>query len=334
MKKKKILVTGADGFIGSHLVEALVNGGYDVRAFVAYNSFNTWGWLDTSEKKIIDAVEVIPGDIRDQNGVQKAVDGCDVVLHLAALIAIPFSYNSPSTYIDTNIMGTLNVLQAARTCGGIKVIQTSTSEVYGTANYVPIDEAHPLKGQSPYSASKIGADQIAYSFFASFDLPVTILRPFNVYGPRQSARAIIPSIITQILNGKDVIELGSLFPTRDFTFVLDTVRGFIAAANSDNGVGEVINLSSDFEISIGELVALISKTIGKEVTVVSSEERMRPKNSEVHRLWGDNKKAYELLGWKPVHAGHRGLEDGIMKTIEWFTKEENFKSFKPHLYNV
>ena len=334
MNNKKFLVTGADGFIGSHLVEELVKSGQDVRAFVAYNSFNSWGWLDSTDKEIINSVEIVAGDIRDQNGVHKAVEGCDVVLHLAALIAIPFSYNSPNTYIETNILGTLNVLQAAKNCGGVKVIQTSTSEVYGTAKYVPIDENHPLNGQSPYSASKIGADQIAYSFFSSFDLPVTIVRPFNVYGPRQSARAIIPSVITQILNGKEVIQLGSLSPTRDFTYVLDTVRGFIAAANSENGVGQVINLSSNFEISIGDLVVLIANALNKNVDVISSEERIRPKNSEVHRLWGDNKKAYEMIGWKPSHIGDEGLQAGIRKTISWFEDEKNLRLFKHNIYNV
>ena len=274
---KTALVTGADGFIGSHLVELLVNEGFSVRAFCIYNSNGSCGWLDKIDSKIKNKIEIVLGDIRDPICVKEYLKNCDYVFHLASLIAIPYSYIAPASYIDTNIHGTLNVIQAARELSTTRVIHTSTSETYGSAQFVPITEEHPLVGQSPYAASKIGADQIALSYWRSFQTPITVIRPFNTYGPRQSARAIIPTIITQILNGKDVIELGSLVPTRDFTFVLDTVRGFIAAANSDNGVGEVINLSSDFEISIGELVALISKTIGKEVSVVSSEERMRPK---------------------------------------------------------
>ncbi|HAT39103.1 MAG TPA: NAD-dependent dehydratase, partial [Polynucleobacter sp.] len=292
-----ILITGADGFIGSHLVEALVRLGFQVRAFVMYNSFNSWGWLDHCATDLKGQFEVFAGDIRDPHGVKKAMTGCDAVLHLAALIAIPYSYHSPDTYVDTNIKGTLNVLQAARELGIKRIIHTSTSEVYGTACFVPITEDHPLQGQSPYSATKIAADQMAYSFYSSFDMPVVIVRPFNTYGPRQSARAVIPTIITQIASGMRRIKLGAVSPTRDFNYVLDTVAGFIAVLTSDGGLGEVVNLGSNFEISIGETVQLISDVMNIEIDIIADEVRLRPENSEVERLWADNSKAKRLFGW-------------------------------------
>ena len=295
-KSATILVTGADGFIGSHLTEALVRQGFKVRAFVLYNSFNSWGWLDKCDDDVKGNFEVFVGDIRDPHGVKEAMKGCDAVLHLAALIAIPFSYHSPDTYVDTNIKGTLNVLQAAREQGIKRLIHTSTSEVYGTARFVPITEDHPLQGQSPYSASKIGADQLAFSFYSSFDLPVVTVRPFNTYGPRQSARAVIPTIITQIANGERTIKLGALSPTRDFTYIQDTVSGFIAALVSNRGLGEVINIGSNFEISIGDTAQIIAEAIGVPIELISDKERLRPENSEVERLWADNAKSKELFG--------------------------------------
>lgn len=330
----KVLVTGADGFIGSHLVEALVRNGYDVRAFVLYNSFNSWGWLDHAPRQVRDSLDVFSGDIRDPHGVKTAMHGCDAVLHLAALIAIPYSYHSPDTYIDTNVKGTLNVLQAARELGIKRMVHTSTSEVYGTARFVPITEEHPLQGQSPYSASKIGADQLAYSFHASFDLPVVIARPFNTYGPRQSARAVIPTIITQIASGKEVLKLGAVSPTRDFNFVNDTVAGFIAALESQAGAGEVINFGSNYEISIGDTVQLIADVLGKPVEILTDEARLRPMNSEVERLWADNQKAHKLFGWKPVYGGHEGFRKGIEETIEWFLKPSNLAAYKADRYNI
>ncbi|TDM09562.1 MAG: NAD-dependent dehydratase [Ideonella sp. MAG2] len=330
----KVLVTGADGFIGSHLVEALVRQGHTVRAFVLYNSFNSWGWLDHASKDIRDHLDVFAGDIRDPHGVREAMKGCDVVLHLAALIAIPYSYHSPDTYVDTNVKGTLNVLQAARDLGVKRVLQTSTSEVYGTARFVPITEAHPLQGQSPYSATKIAADQLAFSFYASFGLNVVIARPFNTYGPRQSARAVIPTIITQIANGQRQIKLGSVSPTRDFNYVQDTVAGFIAAMMSDKGVGEVINFGSNYEISIGDTVRLIAEAMGKEVEVVTDEVRLRPGNSEVERLWADNTKARELFGWQPQYGGREGFKRGLAETAEWFGKPENLAAYKADRYNI
>lgn len=332
LKKTKILVTGADGFIGSHLVETLVAQGYDVRAFVLYNSFNSWGWLDYSSQAVKTKIEVFAGDIRDPHGVKKAMQGCGVVLHLAALIAIPYSYHSPDTYVDTNIKGTLNVLQAAKELGVQKVVHTSTSEVYGTACFVPITEDHPLQGQSPYSATKIGADQVAMSFYKSYDTPVTIVRPFNTYGPRQSARAIIPTVITQIANSQQCIKLGALTPTRDFNYVEDTVSGFIAAAQSDKSIGEVINIGSNYEISVGDTVKLIAELMSANVDVVADAERIRPEKSEVERLWADNTKASVLLGWKPQYAGKDGLRRGLRKTIEWFLN--NVKLYKPETYNI
>ena len=329
-----ILVTGADGFIGSHLVESLVRKGYKVRAFVFYNSFNSWGWLDHCSSDIKDQFEVFAGDIRDPNGVRCAMKGCDAVLHLAALIGIPYSYHSPDTYVDTNIKGTLNILQAARDLDIRRLIHTSTSEVYGTAKFVPITEDHPLQGQSPYSASKIAADQLAFSFYASFDLPVIIARPFNTYGPRQSARAVIPTIITQIANGKRELDLGSTSPTRDFNFIKDTVSGFIAALESNNGLGEVVNFGSNYEISILEIINLISELMGKSVVAVSDMSRIRPSKSEVERLWADNKKAERLLGWKPEHAGIEGLKIGLLETIKWFLDYKNLSLYKSNSYNI
>ncbi|OIO38520.1 MAG: NAD-dependent dehydratase [Candidatus Omnitrophica bacterium CG1_02_49_16] len=334
LKNKRVLVTGADGFIGSHLVEQLVSDGYQVRAFVFYNSFNSWGWLDSSPKKIKKSLDVFSGDIRDPHGVRKAMTGCSSVLHLAALIGIPYSYHSPDTYIDTNIKGTLNVLQAARELGIKKVVHTSTSEVYGTARFVPITEDHPLAGQSPYSASKIGADQLALSFYYSFDTPVTILRPFNTYGPRQSARAVIPTVITQIAGGKRKIKLGSLHPTRDFTYVKDTVRGFQSALESERTAGKVIQLGSNFEISIGETAKLIAEVMGVQISIESDEERKRPEKSEVERLWADNAKAKRLIGWSPAYAGREGFRRGLAETVSWFTRADNLSRYKADLCNI
>ena len=331
---KKILVTGADGFIGSHLTEELVRRGFDVRAFVQYNSFNSWGWLDQSDQDVLDSIDVFSGDIRDPNGVRQAMCGCDVVLHLAALIAIPYSYHSPDTYIDTNIKGTLNIVQAARDLGVEKIVHTSTSEVYGTARFVPITEEHPLQGQSPYSASKIGADQIAMSYYFSFNTPVAIIRPFNTYGPRQSARAIIPTVITQIAAGKRKIELGALHPTRDFNYVADTVRGFIAVAESDRSIGEVINIGSNFEISIGETVNLIADVMGAQIEIETEQARLRPDKSEVERLWADNSKAHKFLGWSPLYGGKEGFRRGLAETSNWFSKQENLSRYKVGIYNI
>lgn len=330
----KILVTGADGFIGSHLTEALVRAGHDVRAFTLYNSFGTYGWLDQCAPDVAGKFEVFAGDIRDPNGVRIAMKGCDTVLHLAALIAIPYSYHSPDTYVDTNIKGTLNVMQAARDLGVRRVIHTSTSEVYGTARFVPITEAHPLQGQSPYSASKIGADQIAHSFYASFETPVVTIRPFNTYGPRQSARAVIPTIITQLASGARQIKLGATHPTRDFSFVADTVAGFMAAMHSEQGVGEVINLGSMFEISVGDTALCIAEAMGKEIEIITDDVRMRPEKSEVERLFASNEKAKQMLQWSPVYGGRDGFIKGLEKTIEWFTDPKNLSFYKPGIYNI
>ncbi len=330
----KILITGADGFIGSHLTEALVRAGFEVRAFVLYNSFNSWGWLDRCAADVKGNFEVFCGDIRDPNGVRQAMQGCDVVLHLAALIAIPYSYHSPDTYIDTNIKGTLNVVQAARDLGVSKIIHTSTSEVYGTAQFVPITELHPLEGQSPYSASKIGADQLAMSFYRSFGTPVGIIRPFNTYGPRQSARAVIPTIITQIASGVRQIKLGAIQPTRDLSFVSDTVNGFIAALQSPDSIGAVINLGSNFEISIGDTANTIASIMGVEIEILTDEQRLRPEKSEVERLWADNSKAQELLGWSPQFAGLSGLQRGLQETIAWFVDPANLSAYKTDIYNL
>lgn len=330
----KLLVTGADGFIGSHLTEALVRKGQDVRAFVLYNSFNSWGWLDQCAQDVKHKFDVFAGDIRDPNGVKEAMKDCDAVLHLAALIAIPYSYHSPDTYVDTNVKGTLNVLQAARQLGVRRVIHTSTSEVYGTARFVPITEEHPLQGQSPYSASKIAADQLAYSFYASFGLPVVIARPFNTYGPRQSARAVIPTIITQLASGHRQIKLGAISPTRDFNFVHDTVDAFIAALDSDRGLGEVVNFGSNFEISIGDTAALIAEVMETKLEIVTDEVRLRPAKSEVERLWADNAKARELFGWTPRHGGRDGLKRGLATTVEWFMNPDNLRGYKAGIYNL
>lgn len=334
MSPKTVLVTGADGFIGSHLTEALVRQGFNVRAFVYYNSFNTWGWLDQCAADVKGQFEVYPGDIRDPHGVKEAMKGCDAVLHLAALIAIPFSYNSPDTYVDTNIKGTLNVLQAARELGVNRVIHTSTSEVYGTAQFVPITEEHPMQGQSPYSATKIAADQLAFSFYSSFDLPVVTIRPFNTYGPRQSARAVIPTVITQIASGANKVQLGALSPTRDFSYVQDTVNGFLAALDSTNGLGQVVNLGSNFEISIRDTVSLIAECMNSTIEITSSEERFRPAKSEVERLLADNSKAKELFGWQPTYIGRDGFRRGLSETIAWFVETENLRSYKSDLYNL
>ena len=331
---RKILITGADGFIGSHLTEALVRQGYNVRAFVYYNSFNSWGWLDHCAPEVDGQFEIFAGDIRDPHGIRKAMTGCDVVLHLAALIAIPFSYHSPDTYVDTNIKGSLNVLQAARELGVQRIVHTSTSEVYGTARFVPISEEHPLQGQSPYSATKIAADQMAYSFYSSFGLPVVIVRPFNTYGPRQSARAVIPTIITQIANGKRQIKLGAVSPTRDFSFVQDTVSGFIAAMNSENGLGEAVNFGSNFEISIGDTAELIAEVMNTEIEIITEESRLRPEHSEVERLWADNSKADRLFGWKPDYGGLDGFRRGIAETAEWFMNPANLASYKSEIFNL
>lgn len=328
LNKNKILVTGADGFIGSHLTEKLVRCGYDVRAFVFYNSFNSWGWLDHSDPKIKKDLDIFAGDVRDPHGVKQAMKGCEVVFHLAALISIPYSYHSPDSYIDTNIKGTLNILQAARELGISKIIHTSTSEVYGTARFVPITEDHPLQGQSPYSASKIGADQMAESFFRSFGLPVATIRPFNTFGPRQSARAIIPTVITQILSGKKKIMLGSTNPVRDFTFVEDTVNGFIKIAESDQSVGQVINIGSGTGISIKDLVKTINSIIGSKVMISFDKNRVRPEKSEVMKLICSNRKAKRLAGWKPEHD----LTAGLLQTIEYL--RDNLDLYKTELYNI
>ena len=325
---KKVLVTGADGFIGSHLVETLLHQGYEVKAFVYYNSFNNWGWLDTLSKDVLDKIEVFPGDVRDPNAVREAMKGCDVVMHLAALIAIPYSYYAPDTYVDTNIKGTLNILQAARDLGTSRVLVTSTSEVYGTAQYVPIDEKHPFQGQSPYSATKIGADRLAESFYRSFNLPVTIVRPFNTFGPRQSARAVIPTIITQLLAGKTEIKLGSLTPTRDFNFVKDTAMGFVKILESDKTIGQEINIATQQEISIGQLAEEMIRQINPAASIVCDEQRFRPEKSEVNRLLGSNQKIMELTDWKPQYT----FEQGIAETIEFL--RNNLDKYKVDIYNV
>ena len=328
MTDKKILVTGADGFIGSHLVEKLVEEGREVRAFVFYNSFNTWGWLDTLPKSTMDHVEVFAGDVRDPNGVREAMKGCGAVFHLAALIAIPFSYHSPDSYVDTNIKGTLNILQAARALEPERVLVTSTSEVYGTAQYVPIDEKHPFQGQSPYSATKIGADRLAESFYRSFSLPVTIVRPFNTYGPRQSARAVIPTIITQLLSGKQEIRLGALSPTRDFNYVKDTAAGFWEIYRSDRTVGEEINIASQTEISIGDLARELIRQINPRAEIVCEAERLRPEKSEVNRLLGSSEKLRRLTDWRPRYT----LEQGLAETIAFL--QQNLDRYKTDIYNL
>ena len=325
---KKVLITGADGFIGSHLTEVLLESGYNVKAFVLYNSYNSWGWLDTLPKEKRLQIEVFIGDIRDPNGVCEAMKGVEGVFHLAALIAIPFSYHSPDSYVDTNIKGTLNILQAARRYDLERVIVTSTSEVYGTAKYVPIDERHPFQGQSPYSATKIGADRLAESFFRSFNLPVTIVRPFNTYGPRQSARAVIPTIITQLLAGNEEIKLGSLTPTRDFNYVMDTVSGFIKIAQSQNTIGEEINIATQKEISIGKLAEELVRQIAPNARIVCDENRLRPEKSEVNRLLGCNEKIKRLTGWNPKYT----LEQGLAETIQFL--KEHINVYKTDIYNL
>lgn len=329
-----ILVTGADGFIGSHLVEALVAEGRQVRAMALYNSFGRYGWLDTLPKKTLSKIELVMGDVRDPFSVREAMRGCDAVMHLAALIAIPYSYAAPASYVETNVMGTLNVVQAARDLGIKKVVHTSTSEVYGTAQRVPIDETHPLTGQSPYSASKIGADQMAYSYFCSFGTPVAIARPFNTYGPRQSLRAVIPSIILQAVGGAKELSLGALTPTRDFNFVEDTVAGMIAILDSNRAIGETINIGSGFEISIGDTVKLIGELTGKKLSVKTDKARLRPENSEVERLCCDATKAKKLLGWAPTHTGKTGLKRGLMRSIEWFSDPDNRAHYHDHSYTL
>jgi NAD dependent epimerase/dehydratase len=329
LTNKKILVTGADGFIGSHLVEMLLAQGCDVRAFVYYNSFNSWGWLDSLAPEVLRNLDVVSGDIRDPNGVEAAMQDCAVVFHLAALIAIPFSYNSPDSYVDTNIKGTLNVLQAARKIGCERVLITSTSEVYGTAQYTPIDEKHPFQGQSPYSATKIGADRLAESFYRSFSTPVVIVRPFNTYGPRQSARAVIPTIITQLLLGATQLQLGSLTPTRDFNYVADTVAGFISLAQTDAAVGKEINIATGQERTIGDVARFLLQQINPQVTILTDEQRLRPEASEVMRLLGDNTLITTLTDWRPKY----NLEAGLSATIAWFRQTENLARYKAWLYN-
>jgi len=334
MSGQRVLVTGADGFIGSHLTEHLVRQGHRVRAFVYYNSFNSWGWLDSVPEDIRQELDVFAGDIRDPNGVRKAMEGIDTAFHLAALVAIPYSYHSPHTYVETNVLGTLNVVQAARDLDVGRVVHTSTSEVYGTAQFVPIDEKHPLNGQSPYSASKIGADQIAFSYHASFGTPVAIVRPFNTYGPRQSARAFLPTVITQIASGAEQVKLGSLEPTRDFSFVADTVHGFSAVAAAEEAVGQVVNLGSNFEISMGDSARLIAEIMGKDVEFVTDEQRVRPQASEVERLWADNSKAKAIAGWEPEYAGIDGFRGGLQQTIDWFGEPSNLQRYKADVYNL
>lgn len=329
-----ILVTGADGFIGSHLTETLVRQGFNVRAFVFYNSFNSWGWLDSCSEDVKGQFEVISGDIRDPYRVKTAMKNCHAVLHLAALIAIPYSYISPEAYVDTNIKGTLNVLQAARELQLEKLIHTSTSEVYGSAKFVPITEDHPIIGQSPYSATKISADHLVNSFYSSFELPVITLRPFNTYGPRQSLRAIIPTIITQIISQKKTLKIGSTFPTRDFSFVNDTVAGFIAALRSTNGLGQVVNLGSNFEVSIQTTFELIAEIMDSRIVLNIDESRVRPKGSEVERLFADNSKAKDLFGWTPKYSGIDGFKKGLGETVEWFMSKENLNKYKPEFYNL
>lgn len=333
LKGKRILITGADGFIGSHLTEALVRQGCAVRAFVLYNSFGSWGWLDTSPREIRSQLDVFAGDVRDPHGVTMAMQGCDIVLHLAALIAIPYSYHSPDTYVETNIKGTLNVLQAARTLGVGKVVHTSTSEVYGTARIIPITEEHPLSGQSPYAATKIGADQLALSFHRSFGTPVVVARPFNTYGPRQSARAVIPTIITQAAAGAKAIRLGSLSPTRDFNFVSDTVAAFLRVAESDDCVGQVVHFGTGHEISIGDTARLILDIMRSEAQLESDEQRLRPAPSEVERLCADASRA-RALGWEPAYAGLDGLRRGLQETVHWFLSPQNRDRYQADRYQL
>ena len=331
----KTLVTGADGFIGSHLVEKLVKKGYDVKAFVLYNSFNSWGWLDNIDPKIIKNVEVVSGDIRDSHFVIKNTNNVEIIFHLASLIAIPYSYHSPLSYIDTNIIGVTNLLEASKFNKKLKqFIHTSTSEVYGTAESIPINEKHPLKGQSPYSATKIAADQVAFAYNKSFDIPVTTIRPFNTYGPRQSLRAVIPTIITQFLGKKNKLNLGSIHPTRDFSFIDDTTNGFISAIGKMNSLGEVINIGSGFEISISDLVNTVAKIMDVKPEISLERKRLRPKKSEVDRLICDNTKAGKILKWKPIYKGKKGLIKGLRETVNWFSQKENIKHYRSQVYNI
>lgn len=326
----RVLITGAGGFIGSHLTEALLGKGYDVCALTYYNAMNSAEWIDTLASEDHEKIEIVPGDVRDLSFVQRAMEDCDAVLHLAALVGIPYSYVNPESYIDTNVKGTMNILEAARNLGVKKVVHTSTSEVYGSARFVPITEEHPLQGQSPYSASKIGADQIAYAYAQSFGVPVVTIRPFNTFGPRQSLRAVIPTVITQLLKGDGTIKIGATTPTRDFSYVTDTVAGFIAALESDNKniIGQTINLGSNFEISIGETIEILGNIIGKNVTLDCEEERMRPENSEVQRLYADNSKAKEILGWSPEFAGRDGFERALKLAVEWYKNSKNLQCFQ------
>jgi dTDP-glucose 4,6-dehydratase len=331
---KKAIVTGADGFIGSHLVERLVRSGYDVKAFVLYNSFNSWGWLDILDDKIKKSIEVISGDVRDPICIRNALEGCDIAFHLAALVSVPYSYHAPQSFIDTNVKGTLNLVQAARDLNLTKIIHTSTSEVYGTALYCPIDESHPLQPQSPYSASKMSGDHVALSFFHAFETPVAVIRPFNTYGPRQSARAVIPTIITQVISGSSEIRLGSLLPTRDFNYISDTVEGFMAVAESEKTVGQVVNVGGSCEVSIQRLAEILLEHSNSSAKISTDIQRLRPQSSEVQRLSCDNSKARELTGWEPAHAGEQGLRRGLRTTLEWFSQPNTLSLYKADRYNV
>ena len=330
----KVLLTGSDGFLGSHLAEGLVRAGHQVTALVIYNSLDSWGWLDSAPREITAQMRIVAGDVRDPSQMMELVRGQDAVLHLAALIAIPFSYHAPDLYVQTNVQGTLNMLNAARSAGVSRFIHTSTSEVYGTARYVPMDEGHPLQGQSPYSASKIGADQMVNAFYASFGLPAVTVRPFNTFGPRQSARAVIPTIISQLAAGKKEVMLGALEPTRDFTYVSDTVSGFIAALESDRGAGEVVNLGVNFEVSIGDTFNAIAQIMGSSALATADPQRVRPANSEVERLFSNNSKAKEIFGWQPEFAGIDGFAAGLERTVDWFVKPENLSRYRVDTYVV
>jgi NAD dependent epimerase/dehydratase len=330
----KVLVTGADGFIGSHLTETLVHRGYDVRALVMYNSLNSWGWLEDASDEVRAQVEVVAGDLRDPDAMRAAVSGCSRVAHLGALIAIPYSYTAPASYVETNVTGTLNVLQAARAADVERIVHTSTSEVYGTAQYVPMDEQHPLQAQSPYAATKIAADQLALSFYRSFEVPVTVIRPFNTFGPRQSARAVIPTIITQILNGQRELRLGALSPTRDFCYVADTVAAFVTMLESDNVLGEVVNFGTGTDISIGRAVELIGEELGADITISCDEARLRPPGSEVERLCAATNVAHALTGWRATYGGEDGFRRAIGETAAWFQSSQNLGRYKSDLYNV
>ena len=331
---KKVLITGGTGFIGSHLVEYLFNKGFSINVLAEYNSFNNWGWLETLNKKTLSKINIISGDIKQKSDVLRSMSGCQIVIHLASLIAIPYSYKSPKSYFDTNVIGALNVFESARELNIKKIIHTSTSEVYGSAKYVPIDENHPLQTQSPYAASKSSADQLAFSFYKSFNLPVTIMRPFNTFGPRQSARAVIPSIIIQILSGNKNIKLGSLYPTRDFNYIEDICKAFYLSIITKGLNGEVINIGSNYEISIGDTLNLISEIMNKKIKVFKENERLRPKHSEVNRLLCDNTRALQLLKWKPSFYGRKGLKKGLIKTVKWFSIKKNLDLYKNDIFNI